>query len=313
MLIPTPVQAGGKGVLSLPEDDPQAIEMVIRFLYHLDYDAAAEDEAPQAPPPSQLKNGNQNGTHEPSEPSHEPEAYPEYNGQGPVSPQPAEEAHPDAESVKAEDLNEFLPINVSKSKNKRKKRKKFINVEPTPPASEPTPPGSEPPPETPAAEQQSAPPWSPSSEPASVVFAPPESQSSIAGDPHGETPHSHSHETQGSLATHAKVYALSKKYGIASLQGLALDKFEAEAREDWDTDDFLQAVREVYTAPGLTDAADRSLRDVVTAVVFEHPELLDEQKTQEVIRGLDLGYDLLMHVRKHGGFRSGIAVGKESS
>ncbi|KUL87348.1 hypothetical protein ZTR_04686 [Talaromyces verruculosus] len=102
-----------------------------------------------------------------------------------------------------------------------------------------------------------------------------------------------------SLVTHAKVYALSKKYNIYGLKLLALEKFRTEADQDWDTGDFLLAAKEVYTS---TSAADQDIRDAVTTIVYEHPEILDRDETQELVKGLDLGFDVLKRVRAKGGF-----------
>jgi hypothetical protein len=74
------------------------------------------------------------------------------------------------------------------------------------------------------------------------------------------------------LCLHAKVYALGEKYGIDDLKGFALHKFHAEAQHHWQSDNFLHAIREVYTS---TIDEDRALRDVVVEVVNAHPELLD--------------------------------------
>jgi hypothetical protein len=102
-----------------------------------------------------------------------------------------------------------------------------------------------------------------------------------------------------SLVVHAKVYALSKKYGINGLKLLALEKFRIEAEQEWDTSDILLAAKEVYTS---TSAADQDIRDAVTTIVYEHPEILDRDETQELIKGLDLGFDVLKRVRAKGGF-----------
>lgn len=106
--------------------------------------------------------------------------------------------------------------------------------------------------------------------------------------------------TYSNILIHAKVYTLSKKYGVEGLKALALEKFEDEAQQKWATDDFLQAAKEVYTS--VLDDGDRGMRDVITGTLYEHPELLDKDETQKVIRGLELGFDLLMRVRTKGGF-----------
>ncbi len=102
---------------------------------------------------------------------------------------------------------------------------------------------------------------------------------------------------QPRLAVHAKVYELSKKYGIEGLETLSLGKFQSEAGDHWDTEDFLQAAKEVYS----TETNDRRMKDMVTEIVCHHTELLDREETQTAIRGLDLSYDVLMRMRKQGG------------
>ena len=106
--------------------------------------------------------------------------------------------------------------------------------------------------------------------------------------------------TYSNILIHAKVYTLSKKYGVKGLKALALEKFEDEAKQRWETDDFLNAAKEVYTSD--LDDDDRMMRDVITGTLYEHPELLDKKETQRVIKGLELGFDLLMRVRIKGGF-----------
>lgn len=106
-------------------------------------------------------------------------------------------------------------------------------------------------------------------------------------------------QLSSSLVTHAKVYALSKKYNINGLKLLALEKFKAEADQEWDTINFLLAAKEIYTS---TSADDQDIRDTVTTVVYQHPEILDRDETQELFKGLDLGFDVLKRVRAKGGF-----------
>ncbi|KAF5616481.1 speckle-type poz [Fusarium sp. NRRL 25303] len=97
------------------------------------------------------------------------------------------------------------------------------------------------------------------------------------------------------LCLHAKVYALGEKYGIEDLKRLALDKFDAEAKHHWQSDDFLHAIREVYRS---TMDEDHHLRDVVVEVVYAHMELLDQSRWQESIKDLGLCFDLLMRSRR---------------
>ncbi|KAB8213198.1 hypothetical protein BDV33DRAFT_210440 [Aspergillus novoparasiticus] len=104
-----------------------------------------------------------------------------------------------------------------------------------------------------------------------------------------EVPQAHS-----SLTTHAKVYCLGEKYLISSLKALALQKFKATAREQWDVNDFLEAAKQAYTS---TIETDRGLKDAVIAVLYDHSELLDREEAQFVFKELNmLTYDLLMYI-----------------
>jgi hypothetical protein len=102
----------------------------------------------------------------------------------------------------------------------------------------------------------------------------------------------------GGLVIHAKVFSLSQKYCIDGLRGLALEKFQAQAAEGWDTPDFLAAVREVYHA-SMDECGDRRMREAVTDIVCKHPEILDREATKSAIKDLQLNYDVLMRMRKN--------------
>ncbi|CAM1504940.1 Fc.00g025310.m01.CDS01 [Cosmosporella sp. VM-42] len=98
-----------------------------------------------------------------------------------------------------------------------------------------------------------------------------------------------------SLSLHAKVYALGEKYDIQGLKAVAAEKFEEEVKDHWDTGDFLSAAQEVYTS---TVEEDRLMRDIVVRVFDEHSNLLDKKSVQDVVKGLDLSFDLLMRLAK---------------
>jgi hypothetical protein len=101
-------------------------------------------------------------------------------------------------------------------------------------------------------------------------------------------------QLEPSLTLHACMYSLGSKYAIEGLKSLSAGKFEKEIRQHWETEDFLKAAHEVYTA---TDRSDRTLRDAVLNAIKSHPELLERSRVQDVIRGLELSFDLLMHMR----------------
>ncbi|KAH8755985.1 hypothetical protein F5883DRAFT_686003, partial [Diaporthe sp. PMI_573] len=103
------------------------------------------------------------------------------------------------------------------------------------------------------------------------------------------------------LLLHAKVYALAEKYIIVGLKGLALSKFRTLALQCWDTDDFLDAVSEVYSS---TIDADRGLRDVVLEIISAHRGLLDREETKTLLeRERLLAYDLIMYYHQNGQLR----------
>ena len=96
------------------------------------------------------------------------------------------------------------------------------------------------------------------------------------------------------LTLDARVYAVARKYGVAALASTAAERFERGVAAHWGTTDFLRAAREAYTS---TERGDRRLRDAVLAAVHAHPELLARADVQDVVRGLELSFDLLMYLR----------------
>lgn len=101
------------------------------------------------------------------------------------------------------------------------------------------------------------------------------------------------------LIIHANVYTLGEQYAVEGLKAVALDKFVAEVKVHWTTEDFLQAVEHVY---GATPEHDRGLRDVVRNTFYEHRrELMDRENVKRYLRDVpDLAYDVLMHLYKEG-------------
>jgi hypothetical protein len=81
------------------------------------------------------------------------------------------------------------------------------------------------------------------------------------------------------------------------LKALALEKFKAEAMAHWNNEEFSQAANEVYTS---TIESDRGLRDIVVNTVCQHPVVMDKEDIQDVVKSLDLGFDMLTHLRKSG-------------
>jgi hypothetical protein len=104
----------------------------------------------------------------------------------------------------------------------------------------------------------------------------------------------HNATERSNFILHAKLYALAEKYCIEGLKHTALEKFKVDATVCWKSTDFLLAARVVYTS---TPDQDRPMRDLVVETFGKHPSLLDDEVAQNVVRNLDLCYDLMMLFR----------------
>ncbi|KAF6838507.1 BTB/POZ domain-containing protein [Colletotrichum musicola] len=298
--------------LHLPDDDPQAIRMVVRYLYLLDY---TSEPTPDAPDLNGLTNGLTNGHSNGHSNGHA-----HINGHdNDSSTNGGDQEYLSGTSVKADEptydkayktekedttepLDDFLPTQPQRLSKKQKKRNKAAKHEaerigsPDPQNESLSSPIS---PEVPAASISNAQENHSEGGGASLDAKP--------SAPNGVKPLANGTQETKSLILHANVYALSRKYGIAGLRSLAFDKFQAEADSQWHTEEFLRAAERVYTSCGGDgDAADedREMKDVVVGMICRHGELMDNAETQKVIRTLpkDLMYDILMRVRVQGGF-----------
>jgi hypothetical protein len=89
-----------------------------------------------------------------------------------------------------------------------------------------------------------------------------------------------------------RVYALADKYDIPALKILATTKFEAVAKDGWNTTDFPRSIKVMYES---TPSNDRGLRDVALRVAAENSNALFEAngEFQEVIGEVaEFGRDL---------------------
>lgn len=101
--------------------------------------------------------------------------------------------------------------------------------------------------------------------------------------------------------THAKVYALAEKYLIGGLMSLALENFKTQASRDWNSNSFVEVAQAAYE---ITVQSDTGLRDVVVKTLAEHPSLLDKAITKNLLINTScLAYDLLVYIRRSGGFK----------
>lgn len=104
-----------------------------------------------------------------------------------------------------------------------------------------------------------------------------------------------SEDRKSNLVIHARLYAIGEKYGIPGLKALTLSKFKKETTSFWNTSDFICAAEEVYTS---TVEQDRGMRDAVVSTIALHPTLLDQEQVQDIVKNLELSFDLLMKLWK---------------
>ncbi|KAG8168607.1 hypothetical protein KVR01_001356 [Diaporthe batatas] len=258
-------QSTDNAVIELLEADPKALDAVIHFFYHLDY---------------------------PSEPTllpSEDDTQAAFTADGLNGHQTHDEG---ATALKAEEpassLDDFLPISVSKNATKQRKkraRRKSMTRGPL------DPPGTMTEvivlPDSVSGDRE---------EGASLVQPPVVVNGAAHTPPRSPTPDSKEHI----IAFHATVYLLSKELGIDSLQALSLVKFEADVEEHWSSDEFIGAAKEVASILPKDGSDDGKIREVILDVLCKHLELLNKEGIEGVIRGLDLGYDILKQLNKRG-------------
>jgi hypothetical protein len=264
--------ATNTAVLNLTDDDPEAVAMVVQYLYHLDY-PHQPSVIEQLPPVNGYSKDEAAGDEDTCESPTAQHMVPD-------------EPKPGTPSVASQDDRDLQPKSalVKPAKAGRKGKKKRKTSTATAPVNE-LEHATESVPDQPLPEADAD-----DGHYDAVVV--PEGQGQASGQ--GLTCISHN----GELVVHAKVFSLSQKYDIEGLKGLALEKFRGEAEEGWDKEDFLLAVREVYHS-SMDGYGDKRMREAVTDIVCQHPELLDKPATQSAIKDLQLNYDVLMRMRRN--------------
>lgn len=82
---------------------------------------------------------------------------------------------------------------------------------------------------------------------------------------------SHTSKTLSATMLHAKLYIIGDKYSIDHLQREALHKLKYEISNSWASDDFADAIAEIYASTTAKVAGrDHELRQVVVEVAKEH-------------------------------------------
>jgi hypothetical protein len=107
-----------------------------------------------------------------------------------------------------------------------------------------------------------------------------------------------SSSNNSNLSHHCRLYALADFCQMDSLKTLTVDKFRKEAETHWNDPDFFEAIQFVYSA---TVSTDRSMRDAVVGVMMAHRTLLDRQEFKDLVKEIDLAYELLMKMHETGG------------
>lgn len=189
----------------------------------------------------------------------------------------------------ASSLDDFLPISVSKSATKQRKKRARRKSMTRGPAD---PPGTITEvivlPDSAGGDREE--------EGASLVQPPVVVNGSAHTPPRSPTPDGR----EGGIVFHARVYGLSKQLGVDSLQALALLKFEAHVEEQWSSNGFVDAAKEVASILANNGGDDGRIREAILDVLCKHIELLNKEGIEGVIRGLDLGYDIIRQLNKRG-------------
>ncbi|KAK1758902.1 hypothetical protein QBC47DRAFT_409716 [Echria macrotheca] len=293
---------GSGNTIEVPEDDPQAVHLVIEYLYNLDYSDTLPEDLLEVKSPECPENESTLGGFSVESPvvlsngfDHGPEAAAAAEIQPPEDPPAVRALSPqqaDTESSQpaaaGEPLDDFLPIKETPKKKKKGKKGRKLGLLDDPPRG---PDDVAPPP---AQADSPEPPIEAVPEPAPAA----EDTTQPAAPTTTTTPQQQQQQQQ-KLTTHAKLYSLSAKYGISELRALALTKFEAEAHNGWDAGDFVRAAGEVYSSPLLGQENHKDIRRAVTGLVYSHGELLEVGEMQDILRG-ELALDLIRRLREEG-------------
>ena len=95
------------------------------------------------------------------------------------------------------------------------------------------------------------------------------------------------------LIEHVKLFAMAVKYHIEPLQKLAVEKFEKEANNHWNHQDFVEAIFLAYTT---TSDEVTQLREVALRVLSAHcKKIIPRADVRSLLSNVtSLAYDLLM-------------------
>lgn len=110
------------------------------------------------------------------------------------------------------------------------------------------------------------------------------------------------------LLLHAKMYEIADKYDVVGLKELVQEKFKMSSAVLWNHETFPVAANYAFST---TMAEDKGLRDIVSATISEHMELLQKAEIQVMLdehNGLAKGI-LLRKADEHGWGKKAIKKG----
>ncbi|ERF75490.1 hypothetical protein EPUS_08304 [Endocarpon pusillum Z07020] len=99
-------------------------------------------------------------------------------------------------------------------------------------------------------------------------------------------------DSQPTLFSSVRVYAIADKYNVQSLKDLAKQRFGRWARRNWACADFTAIIREVFNS---TPSSDRGLRDIVSGIVANHSDFfIQKDGFRELVEDVgELGLGML--------------------
>ncbi|KAK6856463.1 hypothetical protein PG995_006650 [Apiospora arundinis] len=300
-----------EATITIPDDDPQTIDLLLQYLYTLEYQPRLV--TPPVTTTKPLTNGI-NGHHHKDDATPSPNTAVATNGGAPLTAgatngnqpqqlplqqkQPQQPAAPPATTLEysiERETFEAVPAAEAAAKLSKKaaKKKKRGSTDTTNTAAAPEQPPTTTSSSTAAtaatatttttanAAAQTVPPAAISNEPAAAAAAP-------------QKPPQHA------LLQHARLYTLAHKYAVPGLRALSAQRFADEAEQYWASDDFLAAAVEAYNnpAPKPTSAVTTAIPKQATApatntkngnnVEEENEEEEEEIKPKQSIRDVVL-------------------------
>ncbi|KAK8073968.1 hypothetical protein PG994_004867 [Apiospora phragmitis] len=315
-----------EATITIPDDDPQTIDLMLQYLYTLEYSpriAAPPAAIPAAKPLTNGVNG-VNGHHDATPSPKTPASNggvaatgatngalpPQQQQQQQKPPQPPGttlEYNIEREAFEAVPATEAASSKPSKKAVKKKKRSGTVLADtidavaslnasttsvPVPEPSVGTTASTPSTTTTANAAAQTVPP--------AAITKPAPAPGPVTTPPSAPQPHS--------LLQHARLYTLAQKYGVPGLRALSASRFAAEAEEYWSSEDFLAAAVEAYNntsstaSPTPTPTSKQLPVGIVappTAVPAKVDDADDEEETEEEANTRTIRDVVLSNMKAH--------------